>query len=60
MLLIPILTLVSSGVLMGVMIYIYIDADGKDINYAPNGMRVSATLSLVVTLLQMCIAGGIG
>lgn len=60
MLLLPILTIILTGVLMGVLIYIYTDANGKDVNYAPHGIRVTAAVSLVITLLKMCITGGIG
>lgn len=60
MIFLPILNLVCTAILMGSLIYVYINADGKDINHTMGSMKIPALVSLIATLMKMCLVGGIG
>ncbi|KAI8139275.1 hypothetical protein BJV82DRAFT_660056 [Fennellomyces sp. T-0311] len=60
MIFLPILNVVVSLALMGTLIYIYISANGKNIDYTMAGMKVPSLVALITTLLKMFVAGGIG
>ncbi|KAI9266613.1 hypothetical protein BDA99DRAFT_570985 [Phascolomyces articulosus] len=60
MIFLPILNILLTIVLMGMLVYVYVNADGKPIDYTMASMKVPSMVALLTTLLKMCIAGGIG
>lgn len=60
MVVLPILNVAVTAVLIGVLIFVYADADGQTINYTRGGMKIPTLIALLITLLKMCIASGIG
>ncbi|KAI9490176.1 hypothetical protein BDB00DRAFT_875631 [Zychaea mexicana] len=60
MVFLPIMNVVLSLILMGLLIYVYINANGQPLDYTMGKMKIPSVISLLTTLLKMCIAGGIG
>lgn len=58
--LLPTLNVLVTAVLTGVLMYVYQEADKKPIDYTMGGMTIPALVALIMTLLKMCLAGGIG
>ncbi|KAI8136762.1 hypothetical protein BJV82DRAFT_638402 [Fennellomyces sp. T-0311] len=58
--LLPILNVIITVVLTAVLIYVYMSADNKPFHYTMAGMPIPALVALIVTLIKMCLAGGIG
>ena len=56
----PILNVIATVILIAVLIYVYISADNKPVDYRMAGMPIEALVSLLQTLLKMFLAGGIG
>ncbi|KAF7723063.1 hypothetical protein EC973_002397 [Apophysomyces ossiformis] len=55
----PLLNLAITAALIGVLIFIFATAYGKPIGFTMAGMPVPALLSIIITLLQMFLGGGI-
>ncbi|ORY98040.1 hypothetical protein BCR43DRAFT_546768 [Syncephalastrum racemosum] len=60
MIFLPITNVVVSVALMGVLIYVYQRSEGMHVSEKLGTMTPPALVSLLITLLKMCIAGGIG
>ncbi|KAI9258081.1 hypothetical protein BDA99DRAFT_561517 [Phascolomyces articulosus] len=56
----PILNVLATAALVGALIYVYMTADGKEVDYRMAGMPIEALISLLQTLIKMLLAGGIG
>ena len=60
MIFLPILNVLLTIVLMGMLIYVYVNADGQTLDFTMANMKVPSVIALLTTLLKMCITGGIG
>ncbi|KAI7879156.1 hypothetical protein K492DRAFT_208483 [Lichtheimia hyalospora FSU 10163] len=58
--LIPALNAAITVTLVGVLIYVYQSADGQPVAYTLAGMQIQSLISIIMTLVKMCLAGGIG
>ncbi|CDH57166.1 predicted protein [Lichtheimia corymbifera JMRC:FSU:9682] len=56
----PILNVIFTAIMMGLLIYAYSTANGKPLDYTIGSMNVPTFVSLITTLLKMGIMGGIG
>lgn len=56
----PALNIICTVVLTGVLIYIYVRADGMPITSTLAGLHIPTLISFMMTLIKMFVAGGIG
>ncbi|KAI7873506.1 hypothetical protein K492DRAFT_223778 [Lichtheimia hyalospora FSU 10163] len=56
----PILNVIFTAIMMGLLIYAYSTANGKPLDYTIGSMSVPSFISLITTLLKMGVMGGIG
>ncbi|KAI7874598.1 hypothetical protein K492DRAFT_199855 [Lichtheimia hyalospora FSU 10163] len=56
----PILNIIFTAAMVGLMIYAYSTANGKPLDYTIGSMRIPTFISLITTLLKMGVMGGIG
>ncbi|KAI8145784.1 hypothetical protein BJV82DRAFT_24902 [Fennellomyces sp. T-0311] len=56
----PVFNILATIALIGVIILIYIRADGQPVDYKMAGLSVPTVLALVMTLVVLFISGGIG
>ncbi|KAF7723064.1 hypothetical protein EC973_002398 [Apophysomyces ossiformis] len=56
----PVLNVICTAVLMGVLIYVYSYINLKPVNYAVAGMAAPTLVSLLITLIKMLVSAGIG
>ncbi|CDS04109.1 hypothetical protein LRAMOSA07064 [Lichtheimia ramosa] len=56
----PILNVIFTAAMMGLLIYAYTTANGQTLDYTIGSMSVSSFISLITTLLKMGVMGGIG
>ncbi|CDS04123.1 hypothetical protein LRAMOSA07078 [Lichtheimia ramosa] len=56
----PILNVIFTAAMMGLLIYAYTTANGQTLDYTIGSMSVPSFISLITTLLKMGVMGGIG
>lgn len=55
----PVLNVLITAVLLGVLVLIYIRADGQPIDYKIANLPVPVLLALIMTLAVLFISGGV-
>lgn len=55
----PVLNILVTCALIGVLIYIYVSTDGQSIDYTMSNITPSTLISLIMTLLALLPGGGI-
>ncbi|KAI9246945.1 hypothetical protein BDA99DRAFT_565363 [Phascolomyces articulosus] len=55
----PILNVIATCIFIGIIIYVYQHANGQSTDMTLGGMRVPTIVSLMMTILKMCVTGGI-